>query len=174
MSTLYEYYPSKEDIAYTVPLATFAQFYQEYAELAEKQKTARDRLKKYLWLTADFARRNPEWARILYLDIWPGMLAAETQMRQSFIDYVRIVHYLIHLGEIRGEWKKDSNPQETATILYSCINQIIITSLLYRRPQNLSAAADSILDKAMLILQPLAPAADPENQKADSRKPKVK
>jgi hypothetical protein len=35
------------------------------------------------WLAADFARRNPEWARTLYLEIWPSVLVSETPVRHS-------------------------------------------------------------------------------------------
>jgi AcrR family transcriptional regulator len=156
LSTIYEYYASKEEIAYTVPLATFAQFFREYADAVVGLYSARDRLRNYLWLAADFARRNPEWARVLYLEIWPSMLVAGSPLRDSFDDYVRIVLHLIRQGEVDGEWPEGPNRYETAAILHGSVNQIIITALLYRRPRNLSAAAHSIVDRAMAVLQPTA------------------
>ena len=39
------------------------------------------RLKLYLWLAADFARRNPEWARVLYLELWPSVLVTQSALR---------------------------------------------------------------------------------------------
>ncbi len=153
VSTLYEYYSSKEDIAYKVPMATFAQFFMEYAKAVVDKKTAHERLSLYLWLAADFARRNPEWARVLYLEIWPSVLVTESSLRQGFDDYVHVVLYLIRQGEIDGEWPAGPNRYETAAILNGSVNQIIITSLLYRRPRNLSTAATSIVDRAMTILQ---------------------
>src|ERR1700720_4119211 len=71
VSSLYDYFPSKEDLAYAVPQEHLTRFFAEYAEASAKMKTFRDRLRLYLWLAADFARRNPEWARTLYLEIWP-------------------------------------------------------------------------------------------------------
>lgn len=164
VSTIYEYYSSKEEIAYTVPTANFAQFFLEYAEAVADKKTARERLRLYLWLAADFARRNPEWARVLYLEIWPSVLVTESSLRHGFDDYVHIVLYLIRQGEIDGEWPAGPNPYETAAILNGSVNQIIITSLLYRRPRNLSTAAASIVDRAMTVLQP-APIKSPAMKK---------
>ena len=74
LSSLYEYYPSKEDIAYAVPQTNLAQFFIEYCERARKTATARARLRLFLWFSADYARRNPDWARTLYLEIWPSVL----------------------------------------------------------------------------------------------------
>ena len=155
VSTIYEYYSSKEEIAYAVPTESFARFFQEYAEAVTEIKTAHARLRLYLWLAADFARRNPEWARVLYLEIWPSVLVTESLLRHGFDDYVRIIIHLIRQGEADGEWPAGPNPYETAAILNGSVNQIIITALLYRRPRNLSTAAASIVDRAMTVLQPV-------------------
>jgi hypothetical protein len=106
-------------------------------------------------LAADFARRNPEWARVLYLEIWPSVLVTESSLRQSFDDYVRVILYLIRQGEENGEWAAGPDPYQTAAILNGSINQLIITSLLYRRPRNLTAAATSILERVMTLLPPV-------------------
>lgn len=156
VSTIYEYYSSKEELAYAVPTATLARFFSEYAEAVRGKVTAHERLRLYLWLAADFARRNPEWARMLYLEIWPSVLITESPLRHAFDDYVRIILYLIHQGEANKEWAVEADPYETAAILNGSVNQIIITALLYRRPRNLTTAAAAIVDRAMTLLRPIA------------------
>jgi len=154
VSSIYEYFPSKEDLAYAVPSAHLARFYTEYAEAVAGKKTARERLRLYLWLAADFARRNPEWARTLYLEIWPSVLVSETAVRHSINDYVRIIIQLIRQGEARGEWAAGPDPYETAAILNGAVNQVIITWLLYRRPRELMKSIVSIIDRTMSLLTP--------------------
>jgi TetR/AcrR family transcriptional regulator, fatty acid metabolism regulator protein len=153
VSSVYEYYPSKEDLAYAVPTAHLARFYAEYANAVVKKKTAHERLRLYLWLAADFARRNPEWARTLYLEIWPSVLISESTVRHSIDDYVRIIVHLIRQGEARGEWPAESDPYETAAILNGSVNQVIITWLLYRKPRDLMKAIGSIVDRTMALLE---------------------
>jgi AcrR family transcriptional regulator len=155
VSSIYEYFPSKEDLAYAVPTAHLARFYSEYAEAVAGKKTSYERLRLYLWLAADFARRNPEWARTLYLEIWPSVLVSETAVRHSINDYVRIIVYLIRQGEMKGEWPAGSDPYETAAILNGSVNQVIITWLLYRKPRDLMKAIVSIIDRTMTLLRPL-------------------
>lgn len=159
VSSVYEYFPSKEDLAYAVPSAHLARYFNEYAEAVAGKKTAHERLRLYLWLAADFARRNPEWARTLYLEIWPSVLVSESAVRHSINDYVRIIIFLIRQGEARGEWPVGPDPYETAAILNGAVNQVIITWLLYRRPQDLMKAIVSIIDRTMTLLTAGATAA---------------
>jgi AcrR family transcriptional regulator len=153
VSSIYDYYPSKEHLAYAVPSAQLARFYAEYGQAVAGKKTTSERLRLYLWLAADFARRNPEWARTLYLEIWPSVLISETDVRHSIDDYVRVMVYLIRQGEARGEFPVGPNPYETAAILNGSVNQVIITWLLYRRPRDLMKAIFSILDRIMDLIK---------------------
>jgi AcrR family transcriptional regulator len=152
VSTIYEYYASKEELAYSVPHQTMVAFLEEYASAVKAERTAFGRLRLYLWLAADFARRNPEWARVLYLELWPSVLVTQSTLRQAFDDYVRVILYLLRQGEESGEWPAGDH-YETAAILNGSVNQVIITALLYRRPRKLSSAAASILDRTMELLQ---------------------
>jgi AcrR family transcriptional regulator len=163
VSTLYEYCSSKEDLAYVVPMASLAEFYSEYAQAAQDLSSARERLRTYLVMAADFARRNPDWARVLYLEIWPSVLITESPLRGYLDDYVRIIIFLIREGARLDEWADEADPYELAAILNGSVNQLIITSLLYRRPRNLTKAAESIVDRSMALL---APAAGPRKSAA--------
>ncbi|SEF08052.1 transcriptional regulator, TetR family [Rhizobiales bacterium GAS191] len=156
VSSIYEYFPSKEDLAYVLPITHLARFYREYGEAVADKTTARERLRLYLWLAADFARRNPEWARTLYLEIWPSVLVSESMVRHSINDYVRIIIFLIRLGETNGEWSAGPDPYETAAILNGSVNQVIITWLLYRKPRDLMKAVVSIIERTMTLLRPVA------------------
>jgi AcrR family transcriptional regulator len=154
VSSLYDYFPSKEDLAYAVPREHLARFFAEYGTAVADQTSFRERLRLYLWLAADYARRNPEWARTLYLEIWPSVLVSETPVRHSIDDYVRIILKLIRGGEARGEWASGPNPYETAAILNGSVNQVITVWLLYRRPRDLMKAISSIVDRIMSLLLP--------------------
>ena len=152
VSTIYEYYASKEELAYAVPQATLETFFEEFRESVFAKPTAYERLRTYLLLSADFARRNPDWARVLYLEVWPSILVTESPLRVSFDDYVRIMLFLIGQGEAANEWAAGPDRYETAAILNGSLNQVIITALLYRRPRNLITAAASIVDRTLSLL----------------------
>jgi AcrR family transcriptional regulator len=154
VSSLYDYFPSKEDLAYAVPQEHLTRFFAEYAEASADKKSFSERLRLYLWLAADFARRNPEWARTLYLEIWPSVLVSETPVRHSIDDYARVIVHLIQEGEANGEWASGPDPYETAAILNGSVNQVIIVWLLYRKPRDLMKAISSVIERTMSLLEP--------------------
>lgn len=154
VSSIYEYYRSKEELAYAVPLIHIGQFFLEFAERARKTESTRERLRLYLWMSVDFARRNPEWARTLYLEVWPSVLVREARVRTGLDEYAGIIVDLIADGEAAGEWPSGPNRYETATILVGSINQLIITWLMYRRPREINRAAGSLVDRVLAGLLP--------------------
>ncbi len=152
-STLYEYYKSKEDLAYDVPMSRFAEFYDTYRFAVQAKVSTRERLLLYLTMSADYAREHVEWGRLLYLEIWPSVLVRETEMRHSIDDFVRVMVYLIECGMKEGWIRSDRSAYETSSILLGGINHTIITWLLYRRPRNLTKAGAEMSERVIALLE---------------------
>lgn len=157
-STLYEYYKSKEDLAYDVPMSHLADFFEEYRQAATERTGARELLLLYLSMSADYAREHAEWARLLYLEIWPSVLVSETDLRLSIDDFSRVVIFLIEQGISEGIWPKGRNAYQSAAILVGALNQVIITWLLYRQPRNLTKAGNEIVERVLRMLETEEPA----------------
>jgi AcrR family transcriptional regulator len=151
-SNLYEYYKSKEDLAYDVPLSHLATFFEDFRLAVAGKHSARERLLLYLSMSADYAREHAEWARLLYLEIWPSVFVGEVGLRHSIDDFSRVVLFLIRQGMAEGEWPADRDPYETAAFLVGGTNQLIITWLLYRRPRNLTKAGSEMVERMLDML----------------------
>ena len=152
-STLYEYYKSKEDLAYDVPMSHLAAFFADYRQAVADRAGARERLVLYLTMSADYAREHAEWARMLYLEIWPSVFVSETDLRHSIDDFSRVVIFLVNQGIKEGIWPANRNPYQTAAILVGSLNQVIITWLLYRQPRNLTKAGIEIVERTLKMLE---------------------
>ena len=59
---------------------------------------------------------------------------------------------MIREGSRRGEWDAKLDPYRTATILMGSITHMIITWLLYRRPENLSKATKPMVDQLLKLV----------------------
>ncbi|WP_068076711.1 TetR/AcrR family transcriptional regulator [Novosphingobium lentum] len=152
-SNLYEYYKSKEDLAYDVPNMHLGSFFEEF-RLAVADKTgARERLLLYLSMSADYAREHAEWARLLYLEIWPSVFVSESELRHSMDDFTRVVMFLVRQGVEEGVWSAGQSAYETAAMLVGSVNQVIITWLLYRRPRNLTKAGTEMTERLLTMLE---------------------
>jgi AcrR family transcriptional regulator len=152
VSSIYDYYMSKEELAYEIPIRRLAQFYAEFLEQAVLPGTMRDRLRAFLSMTTDYARRNPDWARLLYLEIWPSVLIEEARVRRAIDDFGRIVVEMVREGSRTGEWDATLDPYRTATIFMGSVTHMIITWLLYRRPDNLRKATRPMVDQLIRLL----------------------
>ena len=151
-SNLYEYYKNKEDLAYDVPLSHLASFFEEYRVAVADLDSARERLLLYLSMSADYAREHAEWARLLYLELWPSVEVGESELRHSLNDFSRVMRFLVRQGMAEREWPADRDEYETAAILTGSINQLIITWLLYRRPRNLTKASSEMAERLLTML----------------------
>jgi AcrR family transcriptional regulator len=153
VSSIYDYYPSKEDLAYAIPIRRLAKFYAEFLAQVPSLTTMRECLHLFLSMATDYARRNPDWARLLYLEIWPSVLIEEARVRNAVDDFGRIVVAMIREGSRRGEWDAKLDPYRTATIMMGSITHMIITWLLYRRPENLSNATKPMVDQLLRLVE---------------------
>jgi hypothetical protein len=106
----------------------------------------------FLSMATDYARRNPDWARLLYLEIWPSVLIEEARVRRAVDDFGRIVVAMLREGSRRGEWNRKLDPYQTATILMGSITHMLITWLLYRRPGNLRRATKPMVDQLLKLI----------------------
>lgn len=173
VSSVYDYFSDKESVAHALPVDHMAQFFAEFAHLAESRANARERLRLYLWLTVDFARRHHEWARTLYLEIWPSVMMEKADVRRSLDDFSHIMLELIHDGERLGEWPVDPAPYQTATIFTGAITQSIVTWLLYRNPRDIMKATGPLADRLISLLSPIEPKAETDGVKTSPRRPRV-
>jgi AcrR family transcriptional regulator len=152
VSSIYDYYPSKEDLAYEIPIRRLAQFYAAFLAETPSLSTMRECLHLFLSMTTDYARRNPDWARLLYLEIWPSVLIEEARVRRAVDDFGRIVVAMVREGSRRGEWSHKIDPYQTATILMGSITHMLITWLLYRRPYDLRKATKPMVDQLLKLV----------------------
>jgi AcrR family transcriptional regulator len=152
VSSIYDYFPTKEGLAYEIPIQRLSQLYAAFDEAAAGLPTMRDRLRLFLTMTVDHAREDPDWARLLYLEIWPSVLIEEARVRRSVDAFGRIIVSLLREGAARGEWPATLDPYRTATILMGSVTHMLVTWLLYKRPRDLAAATGPMVEQLMGLL----------------------
>jgi AcrR family transcriptional regulator len=156
LSSVYDYFADKEAVAYALPFAHITRFFEEFVPKANEQQTAHARLRLFMTLTIEYAAQNKDWARTLYLEIWPSVMVEKALVRVSLDDYARIMLELIRDGERNQEWPEDPAPYQTVTIFIGSVNQFISTWLLYGEPQDLPTATTGLVNRLMSMLTPAA------------------
>lgn len=151
-SSIYDYAAGKQELAYEIPIERLAEFYQAFLAKAPAEPTMRARLRLFLLMTVEYARRDPDWARVLYLEVWPSVLVEEARVRQALDDFGRIIVEMLREGARLGEWDAKPDPYRLATIFMGSVTHMMITWLLYRRPRNLVQAAKPMIDDLLRLL----------------------
>ena len=152
VSSIYDYYAGKQELAYEIPIHWLAQFYAEFLAAAPRQPNMRARLRLFLTMTVAYAQRGPDWARLLYLEIWPSVLIEEARVRQVLDDFGRIIVEMIREGGRLGEWDSGIDPYQMSTILMGSVTHMMITWLLYRRPRKLTEEANAMIEQLLVLL----------------------
>lgn len=177
-SSIYDYYNNKEELAYAIPVSRMSEFFNLYRAALPEYESYEQRLFYYLKTTADYASRNPDWARVFYLEIWPSVHVQAGEVRLVMDDYARIIVRMLEEGAEAGEWPAQSDAYMTASIIMGSLNQLIITWLLYGQPKDLRRGAARLggkllqMVKAEGLLEPVEIAPQPRRRPAGEKPPR--
>jgi len=152
-SSIYDYYSNKEELAYAIPVSRMSEFFNVYRAALPQYETYEQRLFHYLRTTADYASRNPDWARVFYLEIWPSVHVQAGEVRLVMDDYARIIIRILEEGAKAGEWPAPVDAYMIANIIMGSLNQLIITWLLYGQPKDLRRGAAQLGTKLLQLIK---------------------
>lgn len=154
-SSVYDYYKSKEELAYSIPTARLAEFYQVYQTQVERVTSPKERLIQFLLLTAEYACLDPDWSRLYYLEVWPSVHLQNSELRETVNAFARIVVAMLREGEEAGEWTCKGDPYMIADILIGSLVHMITTWLLFRKPRNLRRKSKQLIELLMRFIDTL-------------------
>lgn len=145
-SSVYDFYSNKEELAYSISVDNMSLFYGELAEAFETIDSAKERLMHYMGLTFDFAQRDPDWARIFYLEVFPSIYFTDPKFRSILDDYARVIVYLVQDGAARSEWTSPVNVQLIVSIVVGSMHHLIVNWLIHREPRNIAREGKKMID----------------------------
>lgn len=75
--TIYEYYDSKEELAYVVPMETFTKFFLSARPHSPTKRPRANDCGCTCGSPPTSRGATPEWAWVLYLELWPSVLVTD-------------------------------------------------------------------------------------------------
>jgi AcrR family transcriptional regulator len=93
VSSIYDYYPSKEDLAYEIPIRRLAQFYAEFLLQAPSLGIVRERLHLFLSDGHRLCATQSRLGAAALLGDWPSVLIEEARVRRAVDDFGRIASW---------------------------------------------------------------------------------
>ncbi len=145
-ATLYEYFAGKEDILFSIP----AKLTREGIELAEKidpyVKGAENRLRALVYGYFYLYRDNPDYSRLVLLDLKHNQKFLETEAYQLVRRAAGNLLEVIREGMQSGEFRADLDPYLVRSMLLGTIEHIFFRWHLLDRKVELADFIDPMLE----------------------------
>ena len=145
-ATIYEYFPSKEDLLFSIPGDTTQQgneilaFHLNYVRGAANK--LRSLIYHYLW----FYENNEDYASVVMLVLKTNRKFVDTEAYQTVREGYGLIVDVIREGVASGEFRADLDPYLVRAVLLGAIEHQVIRRTLLGRPDSLVDLVDPLTD----------------------------
>jgi len=150
LSSLYDYFEDKTRLLAALPEATFEAFYARVDPLIAAERDPRQKLRTFYLETLRYMERNPAWARVFFLEIWPSVLVTEPEIREAVDGFGRRVVEIIKQGIAEKSLAPTNDPYLVMSIVLGSMTDLVAVWLLYDRPFQLTVQGE----RALALLLP--------------------
>ncbi len=145
-ATIYEYFPSKEELLFSIPGETtrkgkeILEFHLQYV------RGAANKLRSIIYHYLSFYQNNPDYASIAMLVLKQNRKFTETEAYQTVREGSRVILRVVEEGIASGEFQESTNPYLVRSVIFGTIENILIRKLLHGKPEDLVAFVDPLTD----------------------------
>ncbi len=153
-ATIYEYFPSKEELLFSIPGETtrrgkeILEFHLQYV------RGAANKLRSIIYHYLSFYQNNPDYASIAMLVLKQNRKFTETEAYQMVREGSRVILRVVEEGISSGEFLEGTNPYLVRSVIFGTIENILIRKLLHGKPENLLEFVDPLTD---LVIRGISP-----------------
>lgn len=145
-ATIYEYFSSKEELLFSVPLETIRTSYEDLRGHLKFIRGAANKLRGIIYGYLSFYQGHPDFASILMLILKHNRKFLETEAYQLMRQQSRVIIQVVEEGIASGEFKSDTDPNLVRAVVLGTIEHTVIKWLLFGKPDDLEAMTDSLSD----------------------------
>jgi len=147
--TIYQYFKSKEDLFFSIPVEKTKEFCKELDLHLEGISGTFNKMKKFIWYYLYFFKTNPEYGRILLLEMRVNKSFIRTKTYNSFRKSTSSILEIIREGQGEGVVRKDINiyilRQLILGILEHMVTRWLIKGEKYDLLENYNGVSDLVI-----------------------------
>lgn len=148
--TIYQYFKNKEDLFFSIPIEKTKEFCRELDLYLEGIDGALNKIKKFIWYYLYFFKMNPEYSRMLMLEMRVSKNFVKTMTYKSFKNFTNKILEIIREGQEEGTIRKDVNTYLIRQLLLGVLEHIVTRWLLKREKYDLLKCYPEV---SLLVLQ---------------------
>jgi TetR/AcrR family fatty acid metabolism transcriptional regulator len=145
-ATIYEYFPSKEELLFSIPGETARRGKENLQLHLGYVRGAANRLRAIIYHYLRFYQNEPDYASVAMLVLKQNRKFLETVAYRDVRELSRLIIEVVEEGMASGEFKADINPFLARSVILGTIEHMVIRSVLLGKPENLLEFVDPLTD----------------------------
>jgi AcrR family transcriptional regulator len=141
-ATIYEYFPSKEDLLFSIPGEMTRKYKDEILRILTYARGWGEKLRcviqHYLW----FYEKHPDYASVAMLILKQNRNFLDKEAYQDVREHAQLILHLIEEGMKSGEFRSDLNPYLIRAMILGTIEHLVIRRVLLGKPERLVPFTD--------------------------------
>jgi len=147
--TIYQYFRNKEDLFFSIPIEKTKEFCGELALHLQGIIGPFNKIRKFIWYYLHFFNTNPEYGRILMLEMRVSRSFVKTKTYSFLRKSTSEILEIIKEGQEEGIIRKDVNPYVIRHLTLGILEHVVTRWLLKGEKYNLM---DSYEDISKLVI----------------------
>jgi len=128
--TIYQYFKSKEDLFFSIPIDKTKEFFNELELHLQGIHGAENKIRKFVWYYLYHLQENPEYARALMLEMRVNRNFANTKTFEAYRPLTHKILEIIEGGQEEGIIRKDVNSYTIRHLILGMLEHIVTRWLL--------------------------------------------
>ncbi|MBI5602295.1 MAG: TetR/AcrR family transcriptional regulator [Deltaproteobacteria bacterium] len=145
-ATIYEYFPSKEELLFSIPGETTRRSKESMTFLLQFLRGASNKLRAIIYHYLWFYETNPDYAAVAMLILKQNRKFLEVGAYEDVRELSRILLNIVKEGIDSGEFRADINLNLVRAIILGTVEHLVIRRVLLGKPESLVELSDSLTD----------------------------
>ncbi len=144
--TIYLYFKGKDDLLLRLFDEKMTELVAEARAEVAQQRTAPDRLRRFIQLHLALVERNPELASVLIVELRQSAQFLKAADRNKLAAYVEVIAEVVRDGQESGELDRSISPGTVKRAIFGALDELALAWLLSGRRTALKRTATEVAD----------------------------
>jgi TetR/AcrR family fatty acid metabolism transcriptional regulator len=145
-ATIYEYFPSKEELLFLIPGATARRGKEKLEHVLQFIRSSADKIRAFVFDHLNFYQNHPDYASVAMLILKSNRKFLETEAYKDVQELSRVLFQIIKEGMVSGEFRSGIDPYLIRSAILGTIEHLVIRQVLLGKPKNLVELVDPLSD----------------------------
>ena len=146
---VYEFFANKEALLFMIPVEKTQQLTAINERHLRGLIGAEVKLRKFIWNYMEFFEDNRDYASIIVFELRQNRRFYESKAYELFRQFNKKIIAVIHEGMKEGVFLETINPYLVRNLIFGTIDHMVITWLLYQKPNDLISQIEPLFDLIM-------------------------